>query len=199
MEFRPLSGRGAAVVRWVPLASDDVNLRPFLVTLLYARILTAHKETRAYLFSLIGELSRHNVRDEGATGFVFPEWTLSVPGVPPQRIWPWDLSQDIASSSAAKMYIATLQAFEPKGRAYFGIHLKMAFGLERVLAPASALLAIDSYLKSTDREGCYELAVLLWQVNEFYGAPDNVRLGQEKAALAAAMEALRGGNLRAPS
>ncbi len=85
------------------------------------------------------------------------------------------------------MYIATLQAYQPKeGRGYFGIHLKMAFGLERVLAPASALLAIDSYLKSTDREGCYELAVLLWQVNEFYGAPDNVRLGQEQAALAAA-------------
>jgi hypothetical protein len=139
MDFRPRSGRGAAVVRWVPVASDDGRLRPFLVTLLYARILTVHKETRSDRFTLIGELSKRNIRDEGAAGFVFPEWSLNVPGVPSRRIWPWDLSQDITASSASKIYVATLQAFQPKeGRGYFDIHLKMAFGLERVLAPASA-------------------------------------------------------------
>jgi hypothetical protein len=198
MEYHPLTRTGAAAVEWIPLASDDPNLRPFLVALLYARILVAHAETRAKLFQMVDELSKQNVRDEGHTGFPFPDWTLHVgAGVPDQRIWPWVLHDSPNALSEPKVYRATLQAFQgPATPGHFGIHLKMAFGQERILAPASPLIAIMSYAESTDQEGRYELAVLLWQINEFYGSPDSVRMGSESKALAAATAAIRSGDLR---
>lgn len=74
----------------------------------------------------------------------------------------------------------------------------MAFGQERILVPASPLIAITSYAESTDQQGHHELAVLLWQVNEFYGSPDRVRIGSESKALAAATTAIRSADLRVP-
>ena len=199
MDFNPLTGRGAALTRWTPIVADDVSLRPLLIALLYARILAVHKESRTHLFSTIGALSKQNVRDEGATGFTFPDWTLSL-GFPPQHIWPWDLSRDITSFAEPKVYVATLQSIRPdRAKGYFGIHLKMTSGLEWVLAPAAVLIAIHSHFQSRDQGGCYELALLLWQINEFYGTPEQVRLGQEEDALAAALAATQSGNLRAPS
>jgi hypothetical protein len=197
MEYHPLTCTGAATVEWVPLASDDPNLRPFLVALLYARILVAHAETRTKLFELIDAVSKQSVRDEGHTGFLFPEWMLPIGfGAPEQRIWPWTLVDSPRTLSEPKVYSAALLAF-PESR-HWGINLKMALGQERILAPASVLIAITSYAQSIDQEGRYELAVLLWQLNEFYGSPDRARIGSETKALAAATTAIRRGNLRAP-
>lgn len=197
MEYHPLTSTGEAAVQWVSLGSDDPSLRPFLVALLYARILVAHTETRTKLFELVDVISKQNVRDEGHTGFLFPEWMLAVGfGAPVQRIWPWVLVDSPRVLSEPKVYNATLHAF-PESRD-FGINLKMAFGQERILAPASPLIAITSYAESTDQEGRYELAVLLWQVNEFYGSPNRVRIGSESKALAAATTAIRSGDLRLP-
>jgi hypothetical protein len=197
MEYHPLTYTGAATMEWVSLGSDDPNLRPFLVALLYARILVAHAETRTKLFELVDVVSKQNVRDEGYTGFLFPEWMLPIGfGAPEQRIWPWTLVDSPRALSEPKVYSATLLAF-PESR-HWGINLKMALGQERILAPASVLIAITSYAQSTDQEGHYELAVLLWQLNEFYGSPDRVRMGSETKALAAATAAIRSGNLRVP-
>lgn len=197
MEYHPLTCTGKAAVQWVSLGSDDPNLRPFLVALLYARILVVHAETRTKLFELVDVTSKQNVRDEGHTGFLFPEWMLPVGfGAPEQRIWPWVLVDSPSALSESKVYVATLQAF-PESR-HFGINLKMAFGQERILAPASSLIAIRSYAESTDKEGRYELAVLLWQINEFYGSPDRVRIGSESQALAAATTAIRSADPRLP-
>ena len=197
MEYHPLTYTGAATVEWVSLGSDDPNLRPFLVALLYARILVAHAETRTKLFELVDVVSKQNVRDEGYTGFLFPEWMLPIGfGAPEQRIWPWTLVDSLRALSEPKVYSATLLAF-PESR-HWGINLKMALGQERILAPASVLIAITSYAQSTDQEGHYDLAVLLWQLNEFYGSPDRVRMGSETKALAAATAAIRSGNLRVP-
>lgn len=200
MEYHPPTSTGAAVVQWVSLASNDPHLRPFLVALLYARILVAHAETRTKLFQVVDAISKQNVRDEGHTGFIFPDWMLPVGFcAPDQRIWPWVLYDNPSTLSEPKVYQATLQAFPgPATPGHFGINLKMAWGQERILAAASPLIAITSYAESTDQEGRYELAVLLWQINEFYGSPDGVRIGSESKALAAATSAIRSGDLRAP-
>lgn len=200
MEYHPLTSTGTAAVEWVSLGSNDPNLRPFLVALLYARILVAHAETRTKLFQVVDVISKQNVRDEGHTGFLFPDWMLPVGfGAPEQRIWPWVLCDNPRALSEPKVYHATLQAFPgPATPGHFGINLKMALDQERILAPASPLIAITSYAESTDQEGRYELAVLLWQVNEFYGSPDRVRIGSESKALAAATSAIRSGDLRVP-
>lgn len=197
MEYRPLTSTGVAAVEWVPLEFYDPNLRPYLIALLYARILVAHSETRSKLFGMVNELSKQNVRDEGQSGFIFPEWILQIGmGAPDQRIWPWTLIDSSSALSEAKVYGATLQALPESRR--FSINLKMALGQERILAPASVLIAITSYIETTDQEGCYELAVLLWQVNEYYGSADRVRIGSETEALAAATSAIRSGDLRVP-
>lgn len=197
MEYHPLTSTGTAAVEWVSIGSNDPNLRPFLVALLYARILSAHAETRTRLFELVDVISKQNVRDEGQTGFLFPEWMLQIGfGAPEQRIWPWVLVDSPRALSKPKVYKATLQACPVTKN--FGINLEMAFGQERILAPASALIAITSYAESTDQEGRYELAILLWQINEYYGSPDRVGIGSDFKALAAAKAAMRSGNLRKP-
>ena len=197
MEYHPLTSTGTAAVEWVSLESNDPNLRPFLIALLYARILVAHAETRTRLFELVDVISKQNVCDEGQTGFLFPEWMLQIGfGAPEQRIWPWVLVDSPRALSEPKVYNATLQAF-PETK-HFGINLKMALGQERILAPASVLIAITSYAESMDQEGRYEVAVLLWQINEYYGSPDRVRIGTESKALAAATTAIRSGDLHMP-
>lgn len=197
MEYHPITSTGTAAVEWVYLESEDPNLRIFLVVLLYIRILAAHAESREELFELVDSISKENVRDEGQTGFVFPEWTISIGhGAPEQTIWPWGLVDSSGELLKPKVYRATLKAFPESDQ--FGIHLKMAFGQERILAPASVLISITSYAESTDYEGRYELALLLWQINEFYGSPDRVSIGSETKALAAATNAIRSGDLRVP-
>jgi hypothetical protein len=200
MEYRPLEGSGRAAVQWEAIASDDLRLRPWLIALLYGRILAIHEETRDQLFRTIDEISRRNVRDEGQTGFEFPRWTLNVPdNAPSQQIWPWQLHGSSTTLSNPKVYRATLKAVQdPRAGNYFALHLDMTFGLERVLAPSSALIAIASYADGTDNEGRYELAVVLWQINSFYGEPGAVQVGTEHIALAAATAAMRAGNLRVP-
>ena len=86
----------------------------------------------------------------------------------------------------------------PSGPPYFGINLEMAFGLERILAPSSPLIAISSFSQTTDQEGRYELALFLWQINVYYRSPDQISIGQEHLALAAATNAIRSGKLRVP-
>ncbi len=197
MEYQPLTCTGVASVEWTPLGYWDPNLKPFLLALLYARILSTHEETRSKLFELVDIASKQNIRDDGRTGFQFPEWMLPIgPGLPSQRIWPWAIVESRDALNNPQLYRATLLAF-PESK-HWGIDLEMAIGQERVLAPASVLVAITSYAQAADTDGNYELAVLLWQINEFYGSPDGVRMGSETKALATATGAIRNGNLLVP-
>jgi hypothetical protein len=196
MDYQPQSEKGTASVQWIPLASDDMRLRPILIELLYARILSIHAETRSQLFWTIDELSKQNVRDEGITGFDFKEWKLSLGlGIPPQTIWPWDIIDNPSQLINPKVYRATLKALRPH---VWDIHLEMAWGLERILTPASLLIAMHSYSKSTDQESRYELAMFLWQINEFYKSPEQIKPFKEATALRTAMDSIRAGGLRCP-
>lgn len=196
MSYYSLTGTGSAAVRWIPISDDSPNLRLFLVCLLYSRVLTIIDETRSKLFWLIDELSKSNVHDQGQTGFPFPEWALQIGhGAPPQHIWPWGIYDNPDELIKPKVYRAILQT-SPKG--YFDIYLKMAVGLDRLLAPSAALIAIHSYYLMVDQKGCRKLAVYLWQINEFYQKPENIRIGKESLALYTAMNAIRSGNLNIP-
>lgn len=197
MEYNPLKCTGRAAMEWVFLGSEDPNLRPFLVALFYARILYAHDETRTRLFELVDVVSKQNVCDKGRTGFLFPEWMLTIGfGAPKQRIWPWVLVESHLTLNKPAVYSTTLQTFPESS--LWSINLKMALAQTRVLAPASALIAITTYAESTDQQGRYELAALLWKLNEFYGSPDRVSLGSESKALAFAIDAIRNIDLVIP-
>ena len=102
--------------------------------------------------------------------------------------------------TAPKIYSAFLKFGEPTSIAPSGrsIHLDMAMGLERVLAPSSALIAIAGFSKDCDMETRYLLALRLWQMNVYWGSPDRVSVGSEALAYAAADSAIRSGRLRMP-
>jgi len=194
MDHSSMLRTGVCTVKWVPLASEDWRLRPILVALLYCRILSVQKETAQHLMDMVGKVSIQNVRTEGATGFDFPIWAPEFGlGVGTQTIWPWEITQSSCSSDA-KVYRATLKSAPPR----WLIHLDMAFGLERILAPASALIAIRTFATTSDQEGVYELATMLWLINEYYGTSQKVRPGRESDAVLYAMEKLRAGNVTMP-
>ena len=66
-----------------------------------------------------------------------------------------------------------------------------AFGLHRVLCPASVLLAIDDFSTCCSKEARFFLALLLWQMNEYWGSADNIKAYTEARANAAAEQAIQ--------
>jgi len=194
MNYSSMLRSGVCSVNWVPLASDDWRLKPILIALLYCRILGVHKETAPHLMKLVGEISIQNVRTEGTYGFEFPHWAPEFGlGVGTQTIWPWEITE-CACGPETKVYRATLKSALPR----WLIHLDMAFGLERILAPASSLIAINTFAKETDQEGVYELGLFLWLINEYYGTPIGAHPGSESDAVFHAMQKIRSGNIHMP-
>ena len=200
MEYSVRMGGGAAALQWTDPMGGGPPIQAHLVALLYGRILSVHKETREQLFGRVGDLAMQNVRSEGAIGFEFTRWVLHVGfGGGDHTLWPWRIVPP-EQITDPKIYSAILKHGEPTSRAPLGrwIHLDMAMGLERVLAPSSALVAIAGSSRACDQETRYFLALLLWQMNVYWGSPHRVSLGSEALAYAAADSAIRSGQLRMP-
>ena len=200
MEYSVRMGGGAAALQWTDPMGGGPPIQAHLVALLYGRILSVHKETREELFGRVGDLAMQNVRSEGATGFEFTPWVLHVGfGGGDHTLWPWEIVPP-EQITAPKTYSAILKHGETTSRAPLGrwIHLDMAMELERVLAPSSALIAVAGLSTACDQETRYFLALLLWQMNVYWGSPHRVSLGSEALAYAAADSAIRSGQLRMP-
>ncbi len=200
MDYSIRFGQGTTALRWMSDVADSTPIQETLVALLYGRILCIHKETREELFGRVGDLAIQNVRSEGATGFEFAPWVLHVGlGGGDHRLWPWQIVPP-AQITSPKIYSALLKVGKPSSIAPLGrsIHLDMAMGLERVLAPSSALIAIAGFSKDCDKEARYLLALRLWQMNVYWGSPDRISVGSEALAYAAADSAIRSGQLRIP-
>ena len=166
-------------MRWTTAPGvDSTPIQGTLVALLYGRILCIHKETREELFGRVGDLAMQNVRSEGATGFEFAPWTLHVGlGGGNHTLWPWRIVPP-AQIIDPKIYSAFLKLGKPTSTAPSGrsINLDMAWGLARVLAPSSALIAIAGFSKDCDKEARYLLALMLWQMNVYWGLLTGCRL-----------------------
>ncbi len=187
MKFDIRSGQGVAALRWIvtrPHASlSDEQSRIALVALLYARTLVNHQETRGELFDRVAQAARRVLQGDG--DLMFELWTLHVAGRD-FSIWPWVLTEP-GRVTDAKTYTATLQSTSGGSLA---IHLKMALGQERILAPSSALIAafgLAIVLSDSDRA---RLARVLLGINAHYLSPERIGIGSEPGALAAAMPAL---------
>ena len=195
-------GHGTACIKWVPLTHDEPNLRVLLICLLYAHIMTINKESRVKIFRLIDELSKANVRDEGNTGFAFKEWVVQLNSMTSQFaqqfIWPWKLVDNINELVKPGLFQAILRASVNEPREWYIDLKKVASGQDWIFVSSVVLIAIDAYCKGVYRLGCYELAVYLWQINEFYKSPENIRPRQESLALSHAINAVRSGNLTVP-
>lgn len=200
MQYELRFGFGMAAVEWFDLSGGGQVIQAYLVALLYGRMLWAHNETKEDLFWRITDLATENVRTEGASGFDFTEWVLHVGlGGGDHTLWPWEIVAP-KHITTPKTYSAILKHREPTSLAPLGlwIHVDMAWGQERILAPSSVLIAITAFSKSCDQETRYFLALLLWQMNTYWGSPDRVSACTESLALAAADSAIRTGELRLP-
>lgn len=200
MDYSIALGAGRAALVWTDYAKGGAIAQVPLVALLYGRTLINHMETRGELFNRVGELAIETVRTEGATGFEFSPWVLHLGlGGGDHTLWPWQLvSPDQIIDP--KTYTAHLRSGQPSSISPIGrwIQLDMEIGLERVLAPASALIAIAGFSQSCDQETRYLLALYLWQMNAYWGTPDQVSIGTEAKAYAYAYESIRSGQLRVP-
>lgn len=187
MKFDIRSGQGVAALRWIvvrPHASlSDEQSRIALVALLYARTLVNHQETRGELFDRMAQAARRVLQGDGK--LTFEPWNLHVAGKD-FSIWPWALTEPDRVTDA-KTYTATLQSMAGGSLA---IHLKMALGQERILAPSSALIAASGLATALNDSDRARLAGVLLGINAHYQSPDKIGLGSERGALASAMPAL---------
>ena len=200
MDYSIRFGEGTAALQWISPGMDGTPIRETLVALLYGRILCIHKETREELFNRVGALAIQNVQSEGATGFEFEPWTLHVGmGGGAHKLWPWQIVSP-SQVPDAKTYSAFLRLSKPSSVAPSGrsIRLEMKMGLNKILAPSSALIAIATFSRESDREARYLLALRLWQMNVHWGAAAKICAGSEAVACAAADAAIRSGQLRIP-
>lgn len=191
---------GIAAMRWTDPIGVGRPIQAHLIALLYGRILCIHDETREELFHRVNELAIQNVRSEGAAGFEFTPWVLHVGhGGGDHMLWPW-LIVPPEQITKPKIYSAILKHGEPNSKAPLGhwIHLNMAIGFEKVLTPSSALIAIADFSQGCDQETRYLLALLLWQMNAYWGSPDRVSIGSEAVAYSIAESAIRSGQLEMP-
>lgn len=189
MDFKALRpGPGRAAVRWEFLAPHPKLSEPqiaiALATLQYARTLVNHTETRAELFHRVGRGAQGLIAGDAALSI--DPWHLVVLGRSFQ-IWPWTF-QDPEQVESPKTYVARLL---DSSDGALGIHLKMAFGATRVLAPAAALIPLFILSKTLGGSDLIRLGRTLQAVNQHYGTPDRSgRLLSEPKALQAAMPAL---------
>jgi hypothetical protein len=189
MKYSVELGRGKAGLRFDDPLGAPGSVRASLVALLYGRVLCVHEETRAELFLRVGAAAERVLRSEGRAPFGFDLWVMNVGGA--QTLWPWEIVEPSELTSAT-IYSATLKVCSPNPLAPLGrwVHLDMGWGLERVLAPSSALIAIAGLSALADGETRHYLAFLLQRMNGYWGSPQNISLNTEaKAYAAAAMEA----------
>jgi hypothetical protein len=196
MQYFVLNGFGSAALRWHDPMNGGEPIKAALVALLYGRILCIQKEARSELFARVDALAKENVRTKGAAGFEFQPWILQVGmGGGAQTLWPWEMKNPYLAKP--KIYSAVLRVGRPTWMAPSDafLDLTMAWGLERILAPSAALIAIAGFSRECQRETRHFLALFLSQMNQFWGSPDRIALGTDARAYAAAHQALHSGSL----
>jgi len=181
---------GRATVRWKmitphPYLSED-RARIAIAALHYGRILFAHNEEpiRTELFHRVQRVAQKLI--DGEPAFDFQSWQLHAGGMS-LPIWPWLISNPEKLRNP-KIYTATMIRLRTGD---LGIILNMALGLERILAPASALLPLFALSRELDGHDRVALGAVLRAMNDYYGTPGGTAsLGSEVKALRAALPLL---------
>lgn len=190
MNFDLRLNSGSAAVTWEhlePHPSFSWTRRQIaLAGLLYGRTLVNHEPTRAELFMRMDRYATELA--EGLDADLEP-WFLDT-NAGPMVLWPWT-SVDATEIGKAKTYRATLVEV---GRGRLGIHLKMAFGMENVLAPSAAIIPIVDLAGRLDESARKCLGAVLQAMNRYHGSPDGFgRIRSEISAFEAAMPILVSG------
>lgn len=162
-------GYGEGGVDWQAVAPcaelpDDLA-KIGLACLHYGRILAVHKESRPELFQRVGQAAQALADGEPEAGF--EPWSLQA-GDANFSLWPWTLS-NAHDIEKPKTYVATLRAKRPRE---LSVHLKMAWGLERMLAPGSVLVVLTTLAAGLDEAHRRLLGRALLAMNAHYEIPE---------------------------
>ena len=106
-----------------------------LVTLYYARIMYAHKETRERLFEYVDHAADKLM--DGENDFDWGTWSLEVFGKD-YYIWPWKFVKPGELNQRFKYNVKLVGTKLEK----LGLYVDMNLGMEKILAPSSVLLII---------------------------------------------------------
>jgi hypothetical protein len=147
---------------------DEDQTRTALVALHYGQVLGIHgyDNARAELFARVATFA-HQLTDTSDDEPEFGPWKLHA-GDADFPIWPWAIA-DVSSGWKPKTYTATLKQ-DPNASLW--MHLKMAAGQERILTPASAMLAIWTLARDLDAPGRRRLGEVLLAMNHHYGTAE---------------------------
>jgi hypothetical protein len=179
MEFYTMNGFGVANIEWYedknPTDLSRTQLKILCVTALYARILVSHKEIRQELLERVSQAAQTFTT---ANRFVFEDWYFSAAGSRLQ-LWPWQFGETFKP----KKYEATI--FQKGGS--LGFNLKMAWGLERILAPSSVMIAVASLSSELADDGNMLLGRGLLSVKNEYANSGSFPIGSDIRALSNAL------------
>jgi len=201
MHYRLDEGRGSAAIVWTVLESSMEPQREMLqctfAVLLYARILTIHKPGGDDLFARVANGAHAFLSTPEGSRLKFDDWALHLdPYGPPFVVWPWGRIE-APYPPDLKLYAAVLRYGRPTRHAPIGfsIDLDVPFGMEKVLAPAAALLAITDVVERCDAAVSRPLAQLLLGVNAYYGSVAAATLMSEGVAFGAAVANVGAGGI----
>jgi len=179
MQYGVLSGERFSTARWLSISPhpnlSNVQSCIAISALNYGRALVNHAETRIPLFNYVGNIATKLNKGNNVN---FVDWQLDAGGMI-FNIWPWSIVS-AEKLNDPKIYNATLQSSR---KGIMVIHLDMAFGLERVLAPSAALLPIYILANNLDEKYKRILGSILLSMNNYYKTPEGagVILSEVKA------------------
>ena len=188
MDFQINTGIGQAVIEFESIKPiqnvSEVILYYSLASLFYGRILYAHKESRTELFNRIDKIADKMI--EEVEEIDFENWEININNNE-LFIWPWEINSSTYLKKP-KVYSAIL---EGSSIDELSLRMKMAFGLEKILAPSSVLILIYSLSKMLDKTGVKALGLFLKGMNNYYRDSDkSLRPSSERKALESVFQTL---------
>lgn len=161
--------RGRAAVEWTTLREarglSEAEARIAVAGFLYARTIVAHEETRRNLLERTEQAAIG--LEKGADRFLIDAWQLDAGGLR-FPIYPWQhvSPQDVRDARTYTAYLIEMSAGGVGG------HLDMAWGAERVLAPAAPLIVFEDLARTLSDTERVRLGRVIHLINEFYGRVD---------------------------
>ncbi len=169
MEYHWKMPKGLAAVQWTTLREATglsvEHTKVALAGFLYARTIVNHAETRRALIERTQPAAMGLV--QGGERFAMDDWRLEAGGRS-FPIYPW---QSVAPDRVQSARTYTAYLIERLDGLIEG-HLEMAWGYERILAPAAPLIVFEALAKELPGPERVLLGRVILSINDFYSRMD---------------------------
>jgi len=168
MHLKIHEGKGVGSAQWTSIKPhpkfSETQTQIAISALNYGRALFVQRETREQLFRHIEGFALSLL----STGEVdFYVWPLEAGGMR-FHIWPWEICSP-NNVIEPKIYKATMHGTRA---GILTINLSMAIGLEKILVPSCALIALFVLANKLDLKEREKLGEVLLAMNKYYENPE---------------------------